>query len=192
MATSLYGFKNDTATRPTRPQGSGRSVVRQPLTSDERAIWDERVAIAMADGKVTQAEAERLAWQQVERARQTKPPTVLKHCRCNDCKRFSRDGQHYHCDAGIGGTKVRWSDGHRECDPAPDAWHYCAEYLGPRISPHTFVWRYDDMPQQAADVGPRSHVAGEAANHTNAADRTPRGPTSRDGQCEASQGGQDH
>lgn len=138
-----------------------RAVRMQSLTSTEWEAWHERVAVAMVDGKVTQAEAEAIAWRQVEQARLTRPPTILQHCRCVDCRRFSRDGDHCACAAGIGGTKVRWSDGHCECDPAPAAWHYCAEYLGPTVSPHTFVWRYDDAPvaHRAADVGPRSQPA---------------------------------
>jgi hypothetical protein len=163
-----------------------RAVRMQSLTSGEWEVWHERVAICMVDGKVSQAEAEVIAWQQMEQVRQTKPPTTLQHCRCVDCQRFSRDGQQYHCRAGIGGTKVRWSDGHRECDPAPAAWHYCAEYKGPVRSPHTFVWRYDDAPvaQQDVDVGPRAIVSAEAANDTTAASATPRRPTSREGQCQ--------
>lgn len=163
-----------------------RAVRMQALTGAEWETWHERVAICMVDGNVSQAEAEVIAWQQMEQARQTKPPTTLQHCRCADCQRFSRNGEQYHCRAGIGGTKVRWSDGHRECDPAPDAWHYCAEYHGPTTSPHVIVWRYDEAPvaQQAVDVGPRAQTAIGATTDTTAANGTPRGPMSRDGQCQ--------
>lgn len=126
--------------------------------------------------------------------RRMPPPgraTVLRHCRCTDCQRFSRDGKRYHCEAGIGGTKVRWSDGRAECDPAPNAWHYCAEYLGPTAGRHLFVWRYDDTPApgaaQTRDVGPLAQTAGEAANDTTAAKGTRRGPTWREGQCQSSE-----
>ena len=103
-----------------------------------------------------------------------------------DCQRFSRYGEQYHCRAGIGGTKVRWSDGHRECDPAPAAWHYCAEYRGPTTGPHVIGWRYDAVPvaQQDADVGPRAIAVVEATKDTTIVEDTPRGPTSREGQCQ--------
>jgi hypothetical protein len=110
--------------------------------------------------------------------------TLLRHCRCQDCQRFSRDGNRYTCDAGIGGTKVGWSDGHAECDPAPHAWHYCAEYLGPTAGRHLVVWRYDDVAQQDAHVGPRAQTAAEATKDATVTSPTPRGPTSREGECQ--------
>ena len=64
-----------------------RAVRMQSLTSAEWETWHERVAVAMVDGQVSQAEAEVIAWQQVEQARLTRPPTVLQHCRCADCRR---------------------------------------------------------------------------------------------------------
>ncbi len=164
LSEQIYKFKT-----PAPPRQSAAPAIqpipRQPLTADERFMWDERVAICMVDGKVSQADAERIAWEQVEQARQTRPPTILKHCRCQDCRRL-RDGQ---CAVGILVSG----------DCPPTAWHYCAEYLGPAISPDTFVWRYDDppVPQQAAHVGPRAIAASEAANDTTVAERVARGPT---------------
>ncbi len=59
---------------------------------------------------------------------------VLKHCRCIDCRNFSQVGQDYFCSEYIGGTKVTWATGKRECDPPPDAWHYCSRYHGVQSS----------------------------------------------------------
>jgi hypothetical protein len=161
LSEQIYKFKTPAPPRQA-PTPAVQPIPRQPLTADERFMWDERVAICMVDGKVSQADAERIAWQQVEQARQAKPPTVLKHCRCQDCRRL-RDGQ---CAVGIMVAG----------DYPPNAWHYCAEYLGPAISPDTFVWRYDDPPvsQQAAHVGPRAETAGEATKEATAAHGTPR------------------
>ncbi len=76
----------------------------------------------------------------------TAPPakvTILRHCRCIDCGRFSREGGTCFCEAGIGGMGVVWATGERVCRPEPDQWHYCAEYDGPRISGDVFVWRHE-------------------------------------------------
>lgn len=66
--------------------------------------------------------------------------TILRHCRCADCRNFSQaDGANY-CREGIGGTFVVWATGKRVCEPAPDAWHYCSHYEGPQISKDVWVW----------------------------------------------------
>ena len=66
--------------------------------------------------------------------------TILKHCRCADCRLFRRVGNDFICDAGIGGTAVVWATGRRFCEPAPDAWQYCAGYDGPQIGDDVWVW----------------------------------------------------
>ena len=67
--------------------------------------------------------------------------TMLRHCRCMDCRKFRKDAYgHFSCDAGIGGVGITWGTGERLCDPLPDAWHYCAEYDGPQNSPDVWVW----------------------------------------------------
>jgi len=67
--------------------------------------------------------------------------TLLRHCRCIDCRKFSQDaGGEYFCEDYIGGTAVVWGTGRRVCDPPPDAWHYCAGYDGPQTSKDVFVW----------------------------------------------------
>jgi len=71
--------------------------------------------------------------------------TVLKHCRCLDCRKFHRHAWgEFSCDAFIGGTKVAWATGKRECDPPPDAWHYCRDYHGPQISKDVWDWPRPD------------------------------------------------
>ena len=70
----------------------------------------------------------------------TATTAALRHCRCIDCRNFSRVGQDYFCSHYIGGTKVTWATGKRECDPPPEAWHYCACYDGPQVSKDVWVW----------------------------------------------------
>ena len=63
------------------------------------------------------------------------PVTLLKYCRCMDCRRFSEDVHgEFFCESYIGGMHVEWATGKRYCDPPPDAWHYCADYHGPLLS----------------------------------------------------------
>jgi hypothetical protein len=40
--------------------------VRPPLTLDQQEVWDERMAICTIDGGLTEAEAEAVAWEQLE------------------------------------------------------------------------------------------------------------------------------
>ena len=66
--------------------------------------------------------------------------TLLRHCRCQDCLKFSHAGSTYFCRDYIGGTAIVWATGERFCDPPPDAWHYCAGYNGPQVSKDVWVW----------------------------------------------------
>jgi len=66
--------------------------------------------------------------------------TILRHCRCRDCRKFSKVGSEYFCQDHIGGTAVVWATGERVCDPPPDAWHYCAGYGGPLVSKDVWTW----------------------------------------------------
>jgi hypothetical protein len=87
------------------------------------------------------------------------PPTdvvVLKHCRCMDCRNFSKVGGDYFCSEYIGGTSVVWATGKRQCDPPPEAWHYCACYHGPQISKDVWMW-----PRRSRHVGAGSTIAPE-------------------------------
>ena len=93
--------------------------------------------------------------------------TVLKHCRCIDCRNFSRLAGEYHCTEYIGGTKVVWATGRRYCDPPPDEWHYCAFYNGPQVSKDVWVW--PKATHQAAQVGAGSNIPAEPANPTTSA-----------------------
>jgi hypothetical protein len=85
------------------------------------------------------------------------PATVLRHCRCADCLNFSQVGGEYFCSEYIGGTAVVWATGKRQCDPPPDAWHYCARYRGPQISKDVWLW-----PRRSRHVGAGSTIAPKA------------------------------
>jgi len=87
------------------------------------------------------------------------PPdvVVLKHCRCMDCRNFSKVNGDYFCAKGIGGTAVVWGTGRRVCEPAPGAWHYCAGYHGPQISKDVWLW-----PRTSHQVGAGSTIAPKA------------------------------
>ena len=69
----------------------------------------------------------------------------------------------YYCTKYVGGTKVRWSNGYRESDSPPDAWHYCALYYGPQISKDVWVW--PKASPQTADVGACSQDSWEGDPH---------------------------
>ena len=77
------------------------------------------------------------------------PATVLRHCRCSDCLNLSNIAGEYFCSELIGGSKARWSDGKRYCDPPPDAWHYCARYRGPQVSKDVLVWKHPGQEQKS-------------------------------------------
>ena len=70
--------------------------------------------------------------------------TILKHCRCVDCRRFHKSlvGDSYYCDSLIGGTRIVYDTLECYCDPPPEAWHYCHDYRGPQISKETLMWKY--------------------------------------------------
>lgn len=58
----LYEFRQKPLGTP-----SGRDLTR--LTEDQLDTWQERVAICVIDGGLTEAEAEAIAWRQVEAER---------------------------------------------------------------------------------------------------------------------------
>ena len=76
----------------------------------------------------------------------TAPATILKHCRCMDCRQWD-DGQGC-CHV----LAFRRYVPREEYRPAmrpfwtdvgmirPEAWHYCACYHGPQISKDVWVW----------------------------------------------------
>ena len=79
--------------------------------------------------------------------------TVLKLGRCTDCKRFSQaQGGDHVCASMIGGTRVNWGTGVCTCEPQPEAWHYCRDYIGPSAD-DVFT-----LPGQATTPGPREGV----------------------------------
>ena len=69
----------------------------------------------------------------------TGPATVLRHCRCLDCRLLDRND---------GGCDVPGRN------DAPDEWHYCAGYDGPQISRDVLVWRaaLDGRPRGATEA----------------------------------------
>jgi len=71
------------------------------------------------------------------------PATILKHCRCRDCRKWI--GKPYsECRHGI----IR--NGVKEPPEYPaEAWHYCALYRGPQISKDVWVW-----PKRTGATGP--------------------------------------
>ncbi len=82
-------------------------------------------------------------------ARRPLPPavTILKHCRCVDCRKFSR--QDSTCAEGIGGTWHLWATG-QQVEPA-DQWHYCAFYQGPQVSKDVWVWPRSVVSEERSD-----------------------------------------
>ena len=86
-----------------------------------------------------------------------KEDVILKHCRCMDCRKFSQINGECFCSEDIGGTKVTWATGKRECDPPPEAWHYCSHYDGPQISKAVLLWR-----RRSRHVGAGSTIAPKA------------------------------
>lgn len=81
--------------------------------------------------------------------------TLLKHCRCMDCRRFHEDiSGEFFCESYIGGTRVEWATGKRYCDPPPDVWHYCADYHGPQISKDVWAWPRRSHAEVAGVAGP--------------------------------------
>jgi len=87
----------------------------------------------------------------------TKTDVILKHCRCMDCRNFSEINGEYFCSEFIGGTKVTWATGKRQCDPPPEAWHYCSHYEGPQMSKDVWLWR-----RRSHHVGAGSNISVEA------------------------------
>jgi len=88
--------------------------------------------------------------------------TLLKHCRCMDCRRFYKDAcGEFYCESYIGGTRIEWATGKRYCDPLPDAWHYCADYHGPQISKDVWAWPRRPHAEVAGVAGPSGESAEE-------------------------------
>ncbi len=105
--------------------------------------------------------------------------TLLRHCRCLDCRKFSKVGGDYFCSEYIGGTSVVWVTGQRVCDPPPDAWHYCACYDGPQISRDVWVWprsKKEPAPGGGRPGGGLEVSNRPGGNRSTGAHPTPTGP----------------
>ena len=77
--------------------------------------------------------------------------TILKHCRCRDCRHWI-DKPAWLCARGLIGHKGY----------PPDAWHYCALYDGPQVSRDVWVWPKAGKKWPASglggpDDGPNNH-----------------------------------
>ena len=87
-----------------------------------------------------------------------RPATVLKHCRCMDCRHWIGE-PHSECVHGIIRNGVK---------PVPeypaDAWHWCALYHGPQVSKDVWVW--PKVTPQAAQVGAGSNIPAKPGNPT--------------------------
>jgi len=66
--------------------------------------------------------------------------TILKLCRCVDCRNFFHAAGSPYCERGIGGTAFVWGTREHVCDPPPEAWHYCRDYHGPLLSGDAWAW----------------------------------------------------
>jgi hypothetical protein len=60
--------------------------------------------------------------------------TILKHCRCIDCRHWIR-APYSMCRHGVIVNGVGAA-----LEYPPDAWHYCALYHGPQASPDVWAW----------------------------------------------------
>ena len=132
----------------------GFSKTYTPVTMPDKRVCEERAEVAevfLSLNACAGARTRARGAQSGNRPMQPTQPmhalpsssvTVLKHCRCMDCRYFHRMAGEYYCTEYVGGTKVRWIDGYRQCAPPPDAWHYCAFYHGPQISKDIWIWKY--------------------------------------------------
>ena len=136
----------------------GFSKTYAPATHSQFSTCEDRAEVAEVFHSLTRAQARagEEEWggehlQPMQPLRAPRQATILRHCRCSDCLKFSNVASEYFCSEYIGGTAVVWATGKRRCDPAPDAWHYCASYRGPQISRD--VWAFPRSTAQKE--GPR-------------------------------------
>lgn len=64
----MYEFKQSVFKKRRNPD---------TLSKDLRLLWEERVAICMIDGGVSQERAEQLAWEEIESMKRNTNHTVL-------------------------------------------------------------------------------------------------------------------
>ncbi len=58
---------------------------------------------------------------------------TLKPSRCSLCSKFSENNGTFFCRDYIGGTGTVYMTGEHVCQPAPDADHWCAGFIGARV-----------------------------------------------------------
>ena len=75
------------------------------------------------------------------------PSTVLKFCRCLDCRRWLGEPLN-ECTEGIirNGTRT-------QPEVPADGWHYCALYRGPQVSGDVWVWPKGDAAEKEPALG---------------------------------------
>ncbi len=166
-------------------QGScrGRSATYAPTTAANTRTCEGQAEVAEVPDSFTHTPAHahtRAREQQVDAGPvQTPRPlhvpgpvTLLKHCRCMDCRRFYKAvGGEFYCESYIGGTRIEWATGRRYCDPLPNAWHYCADYHGPQISKDVWAWPRRPHAEVAGVAGP----SGESAEDNRGGNGSERG-----------------
>jgi hypothetical protein len=149
-------------------QGSrrGRGPTYAPPSTEATSSYEGQAEVAGVSDSFTHTRAHartRAGEQKVDTGPlQTPQPlrapgavTLLKHCRCMDCRRFYKAmGGEFYCESCIGGTRIEWATGKRYCDPPPDAWHYCADYHGPQISKDVWAWPRRPHAEVAGVAGP--------------------------------------
>ena len=99
------------------------------------------------------------------------PATILRHCRCQDCRRWDETaGQ---CEARGLVRYIPKADYHPAMQPfwsdlgmiRPEQWHYCADYHGPQISMD--VWAWPKATPTAAQVGAGSNISSSRYREPN-------------------------
>ena len=149
----------------------GQNQTSAPASATPEAIYEGNAEVAEVSNSFTHTPAHAPAHareqqvdakplQPVQPLQAPGPVTLLKHCRCMDCRRFYKavDGEFY-CESYIGGTRIEWATGKRSCDPPPDAWHYCADYHGPQISKDVWAWPRRPHAEVAGVAGPSGESA---------------------------------
>ena len=165
----LEGQAGESARLTRLPRG--QTTTSQSLSVDAAVHCESKREVDEVSNSFTRAQAHARAWEgdmggqtsSTSRTSSDAPPStviLLRHCRCMDCRSFSKVNGEYFCSEYIGGTAVVWATGKRQCDPSPAAWHYCACYHGPQISKDVWGWRREN---HGDEKKPRRTLEGPAA-----------------------------
>ena len=143
----------------------GFSKTYAPAKSYESNTSEGRAEVAEVFHSLTHAQARageeksgREPLQPVQPLRAPGQATILRHCRCIDCRHWIRP-PYSECVHGLIRNGVK---------PVPeypaDAWHYCALYHGPQLSKDVIVW--PKATPRAAQVGAGSNISADTADPT--------------------------